>query len=220
MIAPREATGSHDIIPSREELGFTRRAFVFGAAGRFSREKGHRFLLDAFALLQRMMPAQPIELLLLGEGREEPALRTQARRLGIEQRVCFAGFQPKPAAWMKVMDALVQPSLAEGMPNSVLEAMLLGVPVIATTAGGVPEIIDNERTGLLVEPASAVAMADAMRKLVRSATLGKQLAAEARRHVERNFSPARQRSLFEMLYGALLGDPFAVEIEERVHVVA
>ncbi|MEO6828693.1 MAG: glycosyltransferase [Acidobacteriaceae bacterium] len=220
VLAPRESTGSHGMLPSREELGFTRRAFVFGAAGRFSREKGHRFLLDAFAQLGRLLPAQPIELLLLGEGREESALRAQARRLGIESRVCFAGFQPKPAAWMKLMDCLVQPSLAEGMPNSVLEAMLLGLPVIATTAGGVPEIIENGQTGLLVEPASAAALAEAMHQVVCSTTLCGQLAAQARRHVENNYSPTRQRSLLEMLYQTLLGDAFAGEAEERVHVVA
>jgi glycosyltransferase involved in cell wall biosynthesis len=193
---------------------------VFGAAGRFSREKGHRFLLDAFAQLQHMLPGQPVELLLLGEGREDSALRAQARRLDIESRVCFAGFQPKPAAWMKLMNALVQPSLAEGMPNSVLEAMLLGVPVIATNVGGVPEVIDNGQTGLLVEPGNATVLAEAMKKLVRSAPLGQQLASEARRHVEGHFSPVRQRSLFEMLYRTLLGDSFALEVEERVHVVA
>ncbi len=220
VLAPRETTGSHELTPTREELGFTRRAFVFGAAGRFSREKGHRFLLDAFAQLQHMLPGQPVELLLLGEGREDSALRAQARRLGVESRVCFAGFQPKPAAWMKLMNALVQPSLAEGMPNSVLEAMLLGLPVIATHVGGVPEVIDNGQTGLLVEPGNATVLAEAMKKLVRSAPLCQQLASEARRHVAEHFSPARQRSLFEMLYRTLLGDGFAMEVEERVHVVA
>jgi glycosyltransferase involved in cell wall biosynthesis len=220
VLAPRESVGTHDIMPTREELGFTRRAFVFGAAGRFSREKGHRFLLDAFAQLQRMLPGQPVELLLLGEGREESALRTQARRLGIDSRVCFAGFQPKPAAWMNLMDCLVQPSLAEGMPNSVLEAMMLGVPVIATTVGGVPEVIENGRTGLLVEPGSANPLAEVMKRLVRSTTLCLQLATEARKHVEENFSPVHQRSLFEMLYRTLLGHSFAREVEEPIHVVA
>ncbi len=220
VLAPRETGTSHAAIPSREELGFTGRAFVFGAAGRFSREKGHRFLLEAFAMLSKMLPSQPIELLLLGEGREESSLRSQSRRLGIEPRVCFAGFQSRPAPWMKVMDCMVQPSLAEGMPNSVLEAMLLGVPVIASSVGGVPEVIADGQTGLLVEPGSAVALAEAMKKIVRSAPLCRRLAIDARRHVEHNFSPARQRTLLEMLYKTLLGDSFAVELEERVHVVA
>ncbi len=220
VLAPRETGISQEPTPSREELGFNGRAFVFGTAGRFSREKGHRFLLEAFALLHTMLPEQPVELLLLGEGREETALRTQARRLGVEPRVCFAGFQRKPEAWMKIMDCMVQPSLTEGTPNSVLEAMLLGVPVIATSVGGVPDVIDHGQTGLLVQPNSAVALAEAMKKMVRSASLRRQLSIEAKQRVERDFSPKRQRDLLEMLYKTMLGASFPVEAEEPAHVVA
>ncbi len=220
VLAPRDTDRPQEMAPSRAELGFTGRAFVFGAAGRLSREKGHRYLLEAFALLGKMMPGQPIELLVLGEGREESALRVQARRLGIEPRVCFAGFQRKPALWMKVMDCVVQPSLAEGAPNSVLEAMLLGIPVIATSVGGIPEIVENGRTGLLADPGSPVSLAEAMKKMVRSASLRRQLAIDAKRHVEENFSPARQRGLLEMLYRANLENTFSAEVEEPVHGVA
>lgn len=220
VLAPRETGISQEPTPTREELGFNGRAFVFGAAGRFSREKGHRFLLEAFALLHTMLPEQQLELLLLGEGREETALRTQARHLGVEPRVCFAGFQRKPEAWMKIMDCMVQPSLTEGTPNSVLEAMLLGVPVIATSVGGVPDVIDHGQTGLLVQPNSAVALAEAMKKMVRSASLRRQLAIEAKQRVEQDFSPKRQRDLLEMLYKTMLGASFPVEVEESSHVVA
>lgn len=220
VLAPRESCLAQESVPSREDLGFTQRSFVFGSAGRFSREKGHRHLLDAFALLHKMVPDQPLELLLLGEGREESALRLQAQRLGIEPRVCFAGFQRKPAPWMKVMDCLVQPSLTEGTPNSVLEAMFLGVPVIATAVGGVPDIIQHGETGLLVQPGSPSAMAESMKKMVRSAVLRRQLALDAKHHVERNFSPQRQRALLEMLYRNLIGDAFSISGEELHHGVA
>jgi glycosyltransferase involved in cell wall biosynthesis len=220
VLAPRETGLSQEPAPSREELGFSRGTFVFGAAGRFNREKGHRVLLDAFAMLQRMLPGQPMELLLLGEGREENALRTQAKRLGIEARVCFAGFQRRSAAWMKVMNCLVQPSLTDSTPNSILEAMLLGIPVVATNTGGIPDVIDAGETGLLVEPDSAVELAEAMKKMVRSSTLRSQLASEAKYRVAREFSPARQRELLEMLYCTMIGDSFAAEIGEPAHVVA
>ena len=220
VLAPRETGLSQEPAPTREDLGFSGRTFVFGAAGRFNREKGHRVLLDAFALLHRMLPGQPMELLLLGEGREESALRAQARRLGIEPRVCFAGFQRRAAAWMKVMDCLVQPSLTDGTPNSVLEAMLLKVPVIATDTGGIPDVIQNGETGLLVEPDSSVALAEAMKKMVRSSALRNQLASEAKYRVEQDFSPTRQRELLEMLYRTMIGDSFPMEVEERAHGVA
>ena len=220
VLAPRETGLSQEPAPSREDLGFSGRTFVFGAAGRFSREKGHRVLLDAFSLLQKMLPGQPMELVLLGEGREENALRSQARRLGIEARVCFAGFQRRSAAWMKVMNCLVHPSLTDGTPNSVLEAMLLGIPVIATDTGGIPDVIDDGETGLLVEPDSPLAMAEAMKKMVRSSTLRNQLASEAKCRVSQEFSPNRQRELLEMLYSTMIGDSFSMEIGEAAHGVA
>lgn len=220
VLAPRETGLSQEPAPTRADLGFSGRSFVFGAAGRFSREKGHRVLLDAFAMLQKMLPGQPMELLLLGEGREEPSLRAQARRLGIEPRVCFAGFQRRASAWMKAMDCLVQPSLTDGTPNSVLEAMLLGIPVIATDTGGIPDVIQSGETGLLVEPDSPIALADAMKKIIRSSALRNQLAAEAKYRVEQDFSPARQRELLEMLYKTMIGDSFPMEVEEAAHGVA
>jgi len=220
VLAPRETGLLQVPAPSREELGFSGRTFVFGAAGRFSREKGHRVLLDAFAMLHRMLPGQPMKLLLLGEGREENALRSQARRLGIEPHVCFAGFQRRSAAWMKVMNCLVQPSLTDGTPNSVLEAMLLGIPVIATDTGGIPDVVDDGETGLLVEPDSALELAKAMKKMVRSSTLRNHLASEAKYRVAQEFSPTRQRELLEMLYSAMIGDSFPMAIGEAAHGVA
>jgi glycosyltransferase involved in cell wall biosynthesis len=220
VLAPRETGLLQEPAPSREELGFSACTFVFGAAGRFSREKGHRVLLDAFLLLQKMLPGQPMELLLLGEGREEDALRSQARRLGIEARVCFAGFQRRSAAWMKVMNCLVQPSLTDGMPNSVLEAILLGIPVVATNTGGIPDLIDDGETGLLVEPDSPSALAEAMKRMVRSSTLRNQLASEAKYRVAQEFSPARQRELLEMLYSTMIGNAFSMESGEPAHGVA
>jgi glycosyltransferase involved in cell wall biosynthesis len=220
VLAPRETGLLQEPAPSREELGFSACTFVFGAAGRFSREKGHRVLLDAFSLLQKMLPGQPMELLLLGEGREEDALRSQARRLGIEARVCFAGFQRRSAAWMKVMNCLVQPSLTDGMPNSVLEAILLGIPVVATNTGGIPDLIDDGETGLLVEPDSPSALAEAMKRMVRSSTLRNQLASEAKYRVAQEFSPARQRELLEMLYSTMIGNAFSMESGEPAHGVA
>ena len=220
VLAPRETGLMQEPGPSREELGFGARTFVFGALGGFHREKGHRVLLNAFAMLRRMLPGQPMEMLLLGEGPEESALRLQARRLGVEPHVCFAGFQRRSAAWMMLMNCLVQPSLTGGMLNSVLEAMLLGIPVVATETGGVPDVIDDRETGLLVEPDSPVALAEAMKKMVRSSTLRNQLASQAKYRVAREFSPTRQRELLEMLYSTMIGDSFPMGGEQAAHGVA
>ena len=220
VLASRDFDNPRARVPSREELGFSRGDLVFGAAGRFSRDKGHSVLLEAFASLLAMLPRQPLRLLLLGEGREESSLRAQARRLGIEDCICFAGYQPRPAAWMKIMDCLVHPSLTEGTPCAVLEAMLLGIPVVATAVGGVPDILAHGESGLLAAPGQTLALAEEMKKLARSAPLRKRVGADGKRHVEQCFSPGRQRSLFEMLYKTLLGNAFTIEVEEPLHGVA
>lgn len=220
VLTPRETAASQGPALSREELGFTERSFVFGAAGRLSQEKGHRYLLEAFALLHKLVPERPLQLVLLGEGREETSLRQQARRLGIGPRVFFAGFQPRPAAWMKLVDCMVQPSSTGGTPNSVLEAMLLGVPVIATAVGGMPDVIEDGQSGLLVAPESPVALAEAMQTMVRSATLRQRFALEGKQRVQRDFSVRRQRTLLELLYKKMLGDAFCLEAERRQQVVA
>lgn len=221
VLAPRETSRTQeDAVPSREELGWTDRDFIFGAVGCFRRDKGHHLLMEAFALLQKMLPDEALHLLLLGEGREEASLRSLTRKLAIEPRVRFAGYQPRPGPWMRMMDCLVHPSSAEGTPSSVLEAMCLGLPVIATAVGGVPEVTDNGRAGLLIEPGSIAAMADAMKKMVRSESMRRQYAVAARRHVEQAFSPVRQRELLEHLYGVFLRNVSRVGDEDRLHVVA
>ncbi|MGH9616662.1 MAG: glycosyltransferase [Acidobacteriaceae bacterium] len=220
VLAPREAGLPQIPVPTREELGFRRRALVFGTAARFTREKGHRVLLDAFAMLNQMLPDQPMEMLLLGEGSEEQALRVQARRLGIEPQVCFAGSPQRTAAWMKAMDCLVQPSPTDGATSSVMEAMLMGIPVIATDTGGISDVIQKGETGLLVEPDSPVELAEAMKKMACSSSLRGRLATEAKYRVQRDFSPIRQRELLEMLYKSMIGDSFPIEVEQSAHVVA
>jgi glycosyltransferase involved in cell wall biosynthesis len=220
VLAPKETSIAQQWTRGREESGVADRAFVFGSTARLSRDKGHRFLVEAFAQVKKMLPDQPIELLLLGEGSEEAALRAQVRRSGLESLVCFAGLQAKPASWMKEMDCLVHSSIADGAQNSVLEAMLLGVPVIATAVGSVADIVQNGETGLLVDPESSAALAEAMKRMFGSASLRKQLTSSAQRHIRRNFSPDRQKALLESLYETMLGPAFSAAVEEVEHVVA
>ena len=113
--------------PTRASLGIPSGAFVFGSVGRLSIEKGHRFLVEAFATLRSRQLGRPAFLLVVGDGREQPLLEAQAAALGLEGQVYFAGYQGNAGEWMRLMDALVQPSLTEGTPNSVLEALLLGL---------------------------------------------------------------------------------------------
>ncbi|MGC2638745.1 MAG: glycosyltransferase [Acidobacteriaceae bacterium] len=179
-------------------------AFVFGAVGRLSAEKGHRFLMDAFRRVCETYtgPRTP-HLILLGSGREQAALREQAR--GLESRVHFAGFRENPADWMRLFDCMVLPSLTEGTPNVVLEAMSMQIPTIASSVGGVPDLISDERNGLLVPPGDSSALGAAMNRVLRTPQLCRQLM-EGAAELSEDYSPTAQREKFLAMYAMVLSE--------------
>jgi glycosyltransferase involved in cell wall biosynthesis len=184
---------------SRASLGIPDDAFVFGSVGRLSPEKGHRFMISAFHKLCAEHPTRKPYLIVVGDGVEQGSLERQAAQPGIRDCVHFAGYQGNPAEWMRLFDCMVQPSLTEGTPNSVLEALCLRVPVVATAVGGVPDLIADGRNGLLAPPADAGKLADAMRRMQESAELRDRLSAGSE-ELTREYSPAYQRQKLIALY--------------------
>ena len=132
--------------------------------GRLSHEKGCDLLLDAMARLDRAMP---VRLDILGDGEERAALEKQALSLTLEDRVVFHGFVPDLASHL-TGHAVIAPSRREGLPMAMIEAAAAGLPIIAARVGGLPRLVDEGRTGLLVEPQSAEALARAIRDLAQS----------------------------------------------------
>jgi len=124
----------------------------------------------------------------VGAGPDTEAMGALARRLDLGDRVEWAGRQPgrEVAAWMRSADFLVLPSLSEGRPNVVLEAMASGLAVVASRVGGVPHLIDDGRTGLIVEPGDVAGLAAAIARVGRDADLRSALGRQARRHIEDN----------------------------------
>ena len=185
---------------SRNDLSIPKSAFVFGSVGRLSTEKGHRFMLAAFHKLCAEAPVgTQLYLIIVGDGKEEQSLKQQATQLGIREQVHFAGFQGSCTEWMQMMDCLVQPSLTEGTPNTVLEALCLKLPVIASAVGGVPDLIVDGRNGLLVSAADVDQMTAAMKKMWLSPDLRSQLVAGAEDLLQ-EYSPAYQRQRLIEVY--------------------
>ena len=185
---------------SRDDLSIPRSAFVFGSVGRLSTEKGHRFMVSAFNKLCSEAPVgAQLYLIVVGDGKEEQPLKLQATQLGIREQVHFAGFQGSPTEWMQMMDCLLQPSLTEGTPNTVLEALCLKLPVIASAVGGVPDLIVDGRNGLLVPAADVDQMAAAMKKMWLSPDLRSHLAAGAEDLLQ-EYAPAYQRQRLIEVY--------------------
>jgi glycosyltransferase involved in cell wall biosynthesis len=178
---------------SRNDLSIPKSAFIFGSVGRLSTEKGHRFMLSAFHKLSAEAPVgSQLYLILVGDGKEEQPLKQQATQLGIREQVHFAGFQGSCTEWMQLMDCLIQPSLTEGTPNTVLEALSLNLPVIASAVGGVPDLIVDDKNGLLVPAADVDKMAAAMKRMWLSPDLRIQLV-EGSEGLVGEYSPAYQR---------------------------
>lgn len=183
--------------PIRRTLRLPQNAFCVCAAGRLSPEKGHMHLLEAVARLAERIPR--LVLILLGEGRERANLEGQAKELGIRKNVIFAGFKKDIRPWIQACDLLVNPSLTEGMPNVVLESMALGTPVVATAVGGVADLIQNGKSGLLVPPARHELLANAVYRLFANPGEAHHLAQNAQIQLE-EYSPARQCQKLLSLY--------------------
>ena len=200
---PPFARERNEAPPTRESLSIPPNAFIFGSVGRLSAEKGHLYLIQAFAELCRTCSSEAMMyLVVVGEGREQKTLEQRADELDVRNRICFAGYQGNCTEWMRLMDCMVQPSLTEGTPNSILEAMCLGVPVIATAVGGVPALIRDGENGMLIPPSDAMALTMAMRKVVLEPTLRTALATGAA-NTQGNYAPSRQRDHLLNLYESL-----------------
>lgn len=201
IIPPWSRPHAPDAEPlERAALGIPSGAIVFGSVGRLSAEKGHRYMLDAFARAQQLLvPQVPLYLIVVGDGREQPALERMAAQSGLGHRIRFTGFQGNPGRWMRLFDCMVQPSLTEGTPNSVLEAFCLGVPVIATAVGGVPDMISHGDNGLLVPPRDAVSLATAMAQLVVDSRLRNRLASQMQQ-TSSIYSPSVQKESLLAVY--------------------
>jgi glycosyltransferase involved in cell wall biosynthesis len=179
----------------RQRLAIPRDSPVILAVGRFSHEKGHIELVRAFALLRRQFP-QDARLVLVGDGPERGNLEAAVQSAGLTREVQFAGQVSDVQPYYAMSAALALPSLTEGSPNVVLEAMAAGLSIAASAVGGVPELLENEVNGLLVEPANPPALAGALHRLLSDLPLAQRLAARSAALVARSFTPeAFRRSL-------------------------
>jgi glycosyltransferase involved in cell wall biosynthesis len=173
---------------------------IVAVVGRLEPQKGHAYLLRALPDVVRRFPT--LRVVLVGEGSLRAALQDTVRSNGLEEQVLFAGSTPAVAPFYHLAEFVVLPSLYEGMPLVAIEAGAAGRAVIATDVDGTREVIEADRTGLLVPPACSTALTTAMLSLLtdpgRSRTLG--TAAQAR--VERLFSITRQLEMTSRIYEA------------------
>jgi glycosyltransferase involved in cell wall biosynthesis len=191
----RSNPGQTDI---RRELGLAEEARIILAAGRLSPEKGYDDLLRAMILVREKVPSA--HLLMAGTGPMEATLRAQVSQSGLESCVHFLGFRKDILNLYGQSDVLALSSLSEGLPNVVLESMALGLPVVATRVGGLPEIIKDGSTGLLVASRASGELAAGLARILTEATFAKEISTRAREDVYRRFAPQVQTERLLQVY--------------------
>lgn len=187
----------------RSELGLDGQRVV-GTIGNLYPVKGHRYLVEAAASVSAAIP--DATFLIAGRGELIGTLQQAARALGVERRIRFLGYREDIPALLQAMDVFVLPSLSEGLPLSLLEAMGAGKPVVATAVGGIPEVVVEGETGFLVPPKDSGALAERIRLLLTRAELAERLGRRARARVEERFSLASMVQAYETLYARCLGE--------------
>jgi glycosyltransferase involved in cell wall biosynthesis len=175
---------------------------VVGGVGRLSAEKGFDLLIRAAHWL--LQAGQDIELWIVGEGDAGAQLRALAAGLGMADRVRLLGYQSDPRPLYEAMDVFALSSIREGLPNVVLEAMAMEVPVVATRVAGVPRLIHDGETGVLVDPGSVEALAAGLGHLLGDAGTRARMAAAGRRSAVENFSFAVRMQKVGAVYDGLL----------------
>jgi glycosyltransferase involved in cell wall biosynthesis len=177
-------------------------AVFLGCFGRLSYEKGHDLLLDALPIVLRKHPN--IFLLCLGDGPQREVLQKQCERLGLSAKVHF---QPHTSAirdYYEAIDLLVVPSRSEGLPNVVLEALALGVPVVSTDVGAISGVLSDGETGWIVQSGSVDGLADALLDVLASECERKARARAGMAFVKKSFGPNARAEKIVSEYVAVL----------------
>lgn len=178
----------------KKELNIGEDTFLAVILGRFNLHKGHKYLFEALAMIKDDIT--DILVAVVGGGDQEKKFRDETERLGIADIVRFLGHRSDVDTILSDADLLIQPSLLEGMPNAVLEALANGTAVLATNIPGVNEIMDGKEVMALVPPADSKAIAEKLIQLKSDSVYRNKLAVEGKKHVTKNFS------LINMLDGA------------------
>ncbi len=198
---------SRSTAEAKQSLGVPADRLLIGAVGRLSEEKGFDLLIRAVDRL--ITSGCDVELRIAGEGDQLSHLDALIRKLNREDRIRLIGFQRDTISFFEAMDLFALSSLREGLPNVVLEAMAMNVPVVATRIAGIPRLIRSGENGVLVEPGSAEALSEALATLVRAPRQRSRLAEAARQTIEDHHGFAARMDKIRDVYDGLLAVPSA-----------
>lgn len=187
---------------TRKDVGVDLATCLIGTIGRLTPVKGIPYLLQAARTL--LLQGAKVKVLIVGDGNIKPDLMTQARDMGISEHVVFLGHREDTKELVQAMDIFVLPSLSEGIPMALLEAMAASRSVVASRVGGVPEIIEDGVEGFLVEPMDVNGLTEKCMRLIQSPEMAQKMGEMARARVEHDFSAENMAHRVAVLYGELI----------------
>lgn len=182
---------------------FVERGFTVVGVGRFSPEKGFSSLIGAVADL--IKEGLDLQLLLLGDGGLRGELEGQIKEWGVSDRVLMPGYVDNIHLFLKKCRIFAMPSLTEGLPMALLEAMGAGIPIVASRVGGIPDALGGGEAGVLIEPGDSDALKDALRCIFQAPEKMKECVALARERVEREYSSRKMAESYLKVYRQVLG---------------
>ena len=174
----------------RDELGVGRDDTVLAMVGTFKRQKGHFHLVEAAARLRELHP--DLRFLLVGDGPLRAEVEDAARRAGVDDVVRFLGSRRDVARILAASDGFVLPSLWEGLPIALLEAMAAGLPCVATEVSGTEQVVVDGETGILIPPGDPLALAKALKQLAGDPQRVRRMGAAGRQRIDTLFSARAQ----------------------------
>lgn len=197
------ADGLPSSTDARNAIGLPPDAVVVGTVGRLNEVKRQDRLLRAAAELRPWFPT--LRVVIVGDGPERSGLEKMAGELGLADVTTFAGFQPRPELYLRAMDVFALTSRSEGFPVSILEAWAVGVPVVSTAVGGIPDVVTDDDTGLLVAPDDAAGLTAALARLLADCELHAKLVRRGAETVARAYSLSGVADGYERAYRELIG---------------
>jgi glycosyltransferase involved in cell wall biosynthesis len=188
----------------RELLSLKQQEILIGYTGRLSEEKGVRYLIEAGSLLKKNI--KNFRIVILGDGLERKELEKLVKLNDLEKEINFVGFQSDVERWLPALDIFVLPSLTEGTPLSLLEAMSLGVPVVATAVGGVPSVVEDGINGFLVNPGNVQEINEKIGFLIKNPEVRYKIAKGAMNTIKTKFDVHEWCKKIENVYDILLAN--------------
>lgn len=162
---------------------------IVGTIANFYKTKGLEYFIGAINLLVK--ENKNIVGAVIGEGELRPELENLIANYNLKNNFLFLGSKPEASKYLKAFDVYVCSSVKEGVPYSILEAMTAELPIISTNVGGIPEIIENTKEGLLINPGNAIELVKAIKTIINNSDYGQQLAEQAKQKVKLKFSQAK-----------------------------